>query len=136
MQDLSEIRNIYIKKKGGTFDFKGNSMEPTLKEGCRVIVEPVRSQDIKPGDIIVFGKRLLACHRVVGRLRFKRNGKIYFLEKGDSSNRITMISEDEIIGKVAGDYVFKKNRLMYLLDFFIFPYVIATTLMKTMRKRP
>jgi signal peptidase I len=93
-----EIRNIYIKLKGGIFDFKGKSMEPTLKEGDKLKVYPVKPEDINPGDIVIFNRGILACHRVLGI--FKKNDRFYFWEKGDNSNAIGYISEDEIMGRV------------------------------------
>jgi len=136
---IMEPGNIYLKLKGGEFDFKGASMEPALKEGDRVIVRPVNADDIKAGDIIVFEARVLGCHRVLGR--FKKERKLYFWEKGDNQGALRPVSEDNVIGKVV--YVIKNGKLnkpvfyidkgyffYYLLDFFVYFYVKASNLVR------
>jgi len=121
-----EIRNIYLNFKGGALDFKGNSMEPTLKEGQKVKVEPVKLEALMSGDIIVFSRGdILVCHRILGRV--KRGEKMYFYEKGDNSKSIGVISEDEIIGRAKyilkngapekiKSCVTKKGFALYILD--------------------
>ena len=132
MEEITEIRNTYFKLKGGTFNFKGKSMEPTLKEGDEVMAMPVKPEDIKTGEIIVFGNNVLGCHRVLGR--FKKDGKLYFWEKGDNHGVLRFISEDDIIGKVQyliakGKFkkpplfAIKGNLPYYMLDFFTYFYI-------------
>ena len=135
-----KLRNIYLRFKGGILDFKGVSMEPTFRDGDKVKVEPVEAENIKVGDIIVFDKDILVCHRILGR--FKKDGKIYFWEKGDNSNGIGYVSEDEIIGRAAyilvekgkikkPDFYFnKKVILLYLLETIIYPYTKIAGLIK------
>jgi signal peptidase I len=94
-----KLRNIYLRFEGGILDFKGVSMEPTFRDGDKVKIEPVEAKDIKIGDIVIFERDILVCHRILGR--FRQGGKIYFWEKGDNSGCIGYISEDDIIGKAA-----------------------------------
>lgn len=135
-----DIKNIYLKLKGGMLDFKGNSMEPFLKEGDRVKVEPVPPYSIRPGDIIVFNAgSALACHRIVAK--FRRHYKFYFWEKGDNNGRIRVISEDEIVGRVrymvrggiirqTGIFVSMENVFFHLLNMAIYPYLVFSGFVK------
>jgi len=102
LQDLNNIRYTYLKLKGGQFSHKGNSMEPILRDGCTVDIKPVAPDDLKIGEVVVFSKNfpkdILVCHRIMGK--FKRNKKIYYLEKGDNVDYVGVISADDIIGRV------------------------------------
>lgn len=76
----------------------GRSMFPALKEGWKVRTLPVEPRDVEVGDIVVFGKGILTCHRIVGKV--KRNGKLNFLQTGDCYYIPRLLSGDNIIGKV------------------------------------
>ncbi|MBU4312559.1 MAG: S26 family signal peptidase [Candidatus Omnitrophica bacterium] len=139
MEKETQLKNLYLKLKGGIFEFKGSSMEPTLMEGCRLKIEPSTTNDIKPGDIVVFGREVLICHRVLSRV--KVFNKIYFLEMGDNTDRPNVISEDEIIGKVvsviegekvigADSYAVKRNILFYPLGFISFSLIFTAYFLK------
>jgi len=107
IDDNTKLRNIYLKIKGGILDFNGESMEPVFKNGDRIKVESIESRNIKIGDIIVFSRNTLVCHRVWGRL--KKEDMLYFLERGDNATCMGVVSEDDIIGKAV--YVIKKGRI-------------------------
>jgi signal peptidase I len=113
IDDNAKLRNIYLKIKSGILDFSGESMEPVFKNGDKVKVESVEAKNIKTGNIIVFNRNILVCHRVWGR--FKKDDKFYFWEKGDNSDCIGYISEDEIIRKAV--YLVEKGKIKNL--FFI-----------------
>ncbi len=87
--------------------FSGDSMQPTLATSDRVTVEPAGYSDIKIGDIVVFDKEKLICHRVLGK--YKARGRYYFLEKGDSSEHkgINNVPFEKLIGKVVKAETFK-----------------------------
>jgi signal peptidase I len=75
-------------------------MRPFLKEGDRVVVQPLRpstGEKIKTGDIICFGKPT-TCHRVIRK--YKKKGRWYVLEKGDRLTKGSVIPLEEISGKV------------------------------------
>ena len=135
-----DIKNVYLGFKGGVLDFKGNSMEPFLREGDKIKMEPVFSYSVRPGDVVVFKRdRILACHRIVAK--FKRYDKFYFWERGDNKGHIGIISEDEIIGRVrhilrdgvlqkTGIFVSRENIFFHLLNAFIYPYVVFSGFIK------
>ncbi len=131
-QEDIQIRNIYLKFKGGIFNFKGNSMEPVLKEGDALQVFPVNETDIRAGDIVIFNRNVLVCHRILGR--FRRDDRLCFLEKGDNSSGVGSIFYEDIIGKVkyiitkdgfkkSLPFLRKKDILFFILDFFIVIYI-------------
>lgn len=62
----------------------GNSMHPALRMGWKVKAEPADKNNIKPGDIVVFGEDVLTCHRIIGKIKFFN--LIYFIHKGDNSH--------------------------------------------------
>lgn len=116
-----KIPSIYLELKGKMVgSMRGKSMEPTLKEGDQVQVEPVEAEDIKVGDIVVFEcNKVLGCHRILGR--FKKDDKFYFWEKGDNSSSLGYISQDKVIGRV--NY-FVKNNKFRRPDFYLDKYII------------
>ncbi len=139
-EENTQIRNIYLKLKGGIFNFKGNSMEPALKEGDAVQVIPVSKTGVRAGDIVVFNRNVLVCHRILGR--FKRDDKLCFLEKGDNSSGIGPISYEDIIGKVK--YIITKDglkrpvfpargkiALFFIVDFFMVFYIGLADFLKS-----
>ncbi len=100
MRDLDGARKAYLKIRGGVFRMHGNSMLPLLKEGDSINVVPAQVEDLKAGDIAVFSKKgtpALTCHRIIGKL--KSGNTLYFLENGDNSPRVDMVSSEDIIGK-------------------------------------
>lgn len=74
-------------------------MLPTIKNGCKLKVN-METADIGMGDIAVFKRDKVVCHRIVGR--YKAGGKEYFLEKGDNRKIgfIRSVSSKELLGKV------------------------------------
>lgn len=106
-EDIQQIRNAYLKLKGGVFNFKGSSMEPVLKEGDAVKIVPVTRLGIKAGDIVIFNRDVLVCHRILGK--FRKDNRQCFLEKGDNSDMAGHVYYEDIIGKVK--YIITKNGL-------------------------
>ncbi|PIQ90031.1 MAG: signal peptidase I [Candidatus Omnitrophica bacterium CG11_big_fil_rev_8_21_14_0_20_42_13] len=138
-EDINQIRNIYFKLKGGVFNFKGSSMEPVLKEGDILRVLPINTANIRAGDIVVFNRNVLVCHRILGR--FKRDDKLCFLEKGDNSSGAGYISYEDIIGRVKyiitknglkkpPFVIFRKNILFFALDIFMGIYIEFSDFLK------
>jgi len=139
VENSTELRNVYLKFKGGILDFNGESMEPIFKNGDRVKIEPIEPKSIRVGDIIVFNRNILICHRVWGR--FKKDGRLYFLERGDNSTCMGVVSEDDIIGKAV--YIIGKGRIkkssfcfnkeiiiLLLLEVMMYPYIRISDFMK------
>jgi signal peptidase I len=91
--------------------FTGTSMLPNIKPGCKLTVQSGRADNIEIGDIVIFNKDKLICHRVVGKYRIGR--KLYFLEKGDNSGSgaVSSISANKIEGRVVGVETFEGSPL-------------------------
>ena len=70
-----------------TYVIYGSSMEPTIKLGSLIVAEPVATEELGLGDIIVFrspSNETMVTHRITG-VR-EENGQRYFQTKGDASN--------------------------------------------------
>lgn len=140
MEEITKIRNAYFKLRGGFFNFKGSSMKPTLKEGDVLQVAPVNKSNVRAGDIVIFERRVLTCHRVLGR--FKKDNRLCFLEKGDNSNSAGHIFYEDIVGKVK--YIVTKDglkrpvfhargkiALLFIIDFFMAFYIELADFLKS-----
>lgn len=88
------------------FKIQGNSMSPLLEPGTIIYVNRDKTVDIREGDVIVYQKQSLRCHRVIKVL--KLNGKKVFLTKGDNNKEYDnyLVYEDDIIGHVELDNPF------------------------------
>ena len=93
-----EDRNFYLQDKGGWGIFEGNSMFPSLKDGWKIEIEPVEAEKIRVGDVIVFKRDALVCHRVVGR--FRKDNEFFLFEKGDNANNFCKIQAQKVLGRV------------------------------------
>jgi hypothetical protein len=85
---------------GVTFRAPGWSMHPTIRDGEIITAEPVASEQVKRGEIVLYrvGEALLA-HRVVG-LRMD-NGYPQFLVRGDAPGAQTEgVTAGQILGRV------------------------------------
>lgn len=59
---------------------------------------PCKRNAIRPGDIVVFGKEQLICHRIIATLTV--NSQYYFIHKGDSTYIGGILEEDDLVGKI------------------------------------
>ena len=78
---------------------KTRSMVPAIMPGWKVQVAPVAVEGIKTGDIVVFYRDKLICHRLIKRLR-EKGGGFLFLEKGDANLVSEKLNDEDILGKV------------------------------------
>jgi len=94
------VQEMVLKNGRAVMKFYGSSMSPFLKEGCRVVVEPVCDEPIRIGDIVCFrSEERLVAHRVISSHR--SNGCQYFLTKGDHCLRADApLTRGEIAGRV------------------------------------
>ena len=94
---------------------QGTSMRPFLKEGDRVVVQPTSGEKIKTGDIVCFGKPM-TCHRLIWK--YRKKNRWYGIEKGDGQIQGSIISLEEINGKVISiqkeTHSFNLNRKRWL----------------------
>lgn len=82
-----------------TMNYKGPSMNPTLKSGDRLFISAYDGQEIQRGDVVVFtppGADYKIIHRVVSV------GPQGIKTRGDNNNRVDpwLLSHDEILGCV------------------------------------
>lgn len=96
----TQVYKFYLNSNNdkAIFTLEGDSMSPTLKAGWKVRVKPVGAKEINCGDIAVFSRKELICHRIIGKFRW--NKKIYFIHSGDSINIGRVFEEKTLIGKV------------------------------------
>ncbi len=93
------------------FVAKGQSMLPLIQSGQIVCADTEIKNEIQNGDIILFKKDRLRCHRVIKKCKY--NNKIIFLTKGDNNleNDQFIVFVEEVIGRVvfeevlSGEYV-------------------------------
>lgn len=76
---------------------RSDSMKPFLKTGDQVTVAPLHGSKLRVGDIICYGRPII-CHRVIAR--FRQEGEVYIIEKGDSIRAGKKVAEREISGRV------------------------------------
>lgn len=83
-----------------------DSMSPTYNRGDAVLIEYMKPEELRKGDILVFNREgIIITHRIVDIT--KKKDKYYFTTQGDANPKPDgFISTDEnVIGKV--DYVVK-----------------------------
>lgn len=95
----------------------GRSMEPYLnKKVDMVVIDDIKIEDVWRGDIIAFrnkndewieGKTNVICHRVIHR--YKKNGEIHLIEKGDYYLDSSVVNKSNYIGKVIRVYKGKRE---------------------------
>lgn len=99
MDELYKIRTAYLKMKGGICRYTGRSMEPTLKNGYALKIEPAEISGLKKGDLIIYENgNMCACHRFLRTVGIK--DKVYFMEKGDNNLFPWFREEDCFSGRV------------------------------------
>ena len=83
------------------FKAPGRSMQPTIKEGETITVEPIAPEAVKRGSIILYRTPGgVVAHRVVGIER-KRSAHHLFLLRGDAATTCDApVAPDQVLGKV------------------------------------
>ncbi len=101
--NLYSILSLALHTKVPLAVVTSTSMYPTLGIGDLVIIEGVKINEIKVGDIIIFKPRYYSypiIHRVVRII--ETNGKIIIKTKGDNNLSVDPwdVTEDLILGRV------------------------------------
>jgi signal peptidase I len=102
-------KNLFISlsqevlKKGGVFSFqaKGWSMFPSIRDGDVLNVEPVNPEQIKQGDIIFYRMpdKGMVAHRVVKKSFC--HGRPFILARGDfTAGKVEGIFLEDILGRI------------------------------------
>jgi hypothetical protein len=105
-----------ILGKGNCLRFQacGGSMHPFIKNGQIIQVRPTKISEINSGDII-FYRNLddrMIVHRVIKK--YRKNGKIVLLTKGDSTSEFDeYVYPENILGKVVA---IEKNNKAIRID--------------------
>lgn len=108
----------------------GNSMHPTLKDGCMIRVEPIDRVHIRRGDIVVWhrseGGVAIIVHRVVKS--YRKEGCMYVVTKGDHYlNTDWPVRESDIVGRVRkDDFLLSQHvydRIAVLFNLIVYPLV-------------
>ena len=88
----------------------GNSMRPLLEAGDEILVSLGTPEEIREGDLAVFGEfgRLMA-HRIVKRVNSPQG--TLFLEKGDGNLWASFMAPERLQGRVHA--VSKKGKRLY-----------------------
>jgi len=94
-----DISCLILGLKGGICTMKTNSMTPAIKQGWKAKVIPIEPARLKIGDIVVFYRNNLVCHRLIGIFR-KKNGGFLFWEKGDANSNFRILDDKDVLGKV------------------------------------
>jgi signal peptidase I len=83
------------------FKAPGLSMNPTIKEGETIIIQPAAPSSVRKGDIILYSfERGFIAHRVVRILR-KKGDTPSFIMRGDASDSSDCpVSAPQVLGKV------------------------------------
>ncbi|MBU1062397.1 MAG: hypothetical protein KJ952_06750, partial [Candidatus Omnitrophica bacterium] len=96
--EIERIKSLLDDRKYFWLSVRGKSMEPVLRADYKVKIRKVDVNKIKVGDIIVFGRGQIVCHRVIRRLKFFN--ETYFIHKGDNVVIGDIVTGSDLIGKV------------------------------------
>ncbi|WP_287588389.1 signal peptidase I [Candidatus Borrarchaeum sp.] len=122
---LELILRALKNQKKVKLPFRGQSMEPSIKDGEEVFFQKVTVEQIKIGDIILFKKAgTLIGHRVLWKVKLKTT---YFLTKGDNSYfadrpiqaRSVFAKVIELNSKNKYSNVNFKTKIGFLLEIFV-----------------
>jgi signal peptidase len=73
-----------------TLTVMSGSMEPTIPTGAAVVIEPLPSRDLKPGDVIAFTSGPESAATIVHRIVSTREarGILYYTTRGDGNKSV------------------------------------------------
>jgi Peptidase S24-like len=95
-----EAWDLLLQQGGPVFRIRSTSMAPVLRPADTIILEPVPSEALKAGDLVVV-KILdaLVCHRYQGPV--ERNGETCLLTKGDAEMTADVpVKRCDLVGRV------------------------------------
>jgi signal peptidase I len=102
----------FEKTGKGWLRILSGSMSPLIQSGDQIFIEKVTPSKIYIGDIITFWKgNVLVTHRVIRKVR--KEGDIYFIERGDRYLRHSLVASRSLMGKVRQ---IKKGAKNYNID--------------------
>lgn len=105
---------------GFSFHASGHSMHPTIRNGERIVIQPVNLSDIQVSDVLLYRTaRGPIAHRVI-----QKSENDTFVMRGDAGSTIESVCFNEVIGKVT--CVFRKGKPIRVDSFtFVFTRFLA-----------
>lgn len=89
----------HLRGKTSLIQTTGQSMQPLIKAGMWLVVQPCSYRDVKPGDVGLFYQNSgLVAHRVI--FKEKQLNEAYLGHKGDNAYGIVTVSSSCLMGKV------------------------------------
>jgi signal peptidase I len=85
------------------FRAPGQSMSPTIRDGEAVLVAPVKVDEVRSGDILLYRcseRRSVIAHRVVGVEKGKNEARSFVLRGDASLTCDAPVEASQIIGRV------------------------------------
>ena len=102
-RQFTEVARLVLERGYGVrFPAEGLSMGPTIRNGETILVEPVRGEDVRRGDILLYRwERGVRAHRVVRIFASAfAGGDPVFLLRGDAGGEDELVRADGIVGRV------------------------------------
>jgi signal peptidase I len=115
--------NLLKEGKRTCFLAYGGSMYPTIIDGDILHIEPISPEQTSKRDILLYIENgYVVVHRLISICQ--RQGRLYFLTRGDNSFGITEISSNQILGRVfrlqrQGKIISPNNSLYYYLYIYL-----------------
>jgi len=93
---------VLERRYGVRFPAEGLSMGLTIRDGETILVEPVRGEDVRRGDILLYRwERGVRAHRVVRIFDSAfAGGAPVFILRGDAGREDELVRADGIVGRV------------------------------------
>ncbi len=104
--DVSLIEEMWLealgKRGSATLLIVGDSMQPFILRGDRVVVSAVQeAASVSGGDVVLLRiENALVVHRILRR--FRHRGRLCFRQKGDAALQSSVVDADAVLGKVIG----------------------------------
>jgi signal peptidase I len=92
-----------LLRQGQRVRFKapGRSMNPTIKEGETIIIQPAAPSAVRKGDIILYSfENGFIAHRVVRILKRKGDASCFIMRGDASDSSDCPVSAQQVLGKV------------------------------------
>jgi signal peptidase I len=89
----------YEIKGTGVLRILSGSMAPLINTGDQIVIEKIEPAQVGIGDIITFWRNdILITHRVIRK--FKKDLRLYFIERADTSLYHSVVDAQTVIGRV------------------------------------
>jgi signal peptidase I len=95
------IADILKRGKSVRFRAHGESMQPLLRNGDYLLVQPVEAKRLRIGDVVLSNSQMehIVAHRVIGR-QLDRKGYAFLLKGDQAAQPDGWIPQDQVYGRV------------------------------------